>query len=226
MNVVVLAAKERMRLDMQFDIGVARRPTAEAWHSLSFKPQHLPVLGTLWHRDRSCDAIGNIQEPDRKHIAHILAARPERTLRPTSSARKRARQKLFQFLVVGKSVLCCVRGIGRTVSEVTVEPLLRPLRSAGIDLTRIEPSTLLLVLEQVVSSRYVLKLRLRPLVARMQIGMKFACQFLECVLDFRVGRIPIYAEGLVRVLHASDPIQATNRGSSLAANREIHSQPH
>src|ERR1017187_10238153 len=88
MNVVVLAAKERMRLDMQFDIGVARRPTAEAWHSLSFKPQHLPVLGTLgdrhlqrfalWHRGGSCSAIGNIEEPDRKHIAHILVTLPER----------------------------------------------------------------------------------------------------------------------------------------------------
>src|ERR1019366_6061419 len=105
MNVVVLAAKERMRLDMQFDIGVARRPTAEAWHSLSFKSRNLLVLGTLmdrdhqpfalWQRARSWDAIGNIQEPDRKHIAPILAAPPERTMRPTPTARKKARQKLF-----------------------------------------------------------------------------------------------------------------------------------
>ena len=39
----------------------------------------------------------------------------------------------------------------------------------------------------------------------MQIWMEFACQFLECVLDLPVGRRPIYTEGLVRVLYASDP---------------------
>ena len=99
-----------------------------------------------------------------------------------------------------------MRGIGRTVGEVAIEPLLRPLRSAGIDLTRIEPPALLLVFEQVVGSRYVLELCLRLLVARMQIGMEFACQFLECVLDLLVGRRSIDAEGLVRVLHAPDPI--------------------
>ena len=150
--------------------------------------------------------LATSEESNRQHIAHILAARPERALRPTSPARKRARKKLFQFLVVGKSVLRCVRGIGRAVGEVAIEPFLRPLRSAGIDLTRIEPPSLLLVLEQVVSSRYVLKLRLRLLVARMQIGMEFTCQFLECVLNLPVGRRSIYAKGLVRVLHAPDPI--------------------
>jgi hypothetical protein len=123
-----------------------------------------------------------------------------------SPARKRARKKLFQFLVIGKSVLRCVRGVCRTVGEIAIEPFLRPLRSAGIDLIRIEPSALLLVLEQVVSSRYVLKLRLRFLVARMEIGMEFTCQFLVCVFDLLVGRRSIYAEGLVRVLHAPDPM--------------------
>src|ERR1019366_9091322 len=142
MNVVVLAAKERMRLDMQLDIGIARRPTAKAWHSLSFQPQHLPVLRTLGDRhlqrlalrQRDCayGTVCYIQKPDRKHIVHILAARPERALRPTPPTRKRACKKLFQFLVVGKSVLRCVRGIGRTVSEVAIEPFLRPLRSTGI----------------------------------------------------------------------------------------------
>src|SRR5512139_2383780 len=216
MNIVVLAAKECMRLDMQLDIGIARRPPAKAWHSLSFQPQHLPVLGTLgdrhlqrlafWQRDRACGTIRYFQKSDRKHITHILAASPERGLRPMPSARKRARKKLFQFLVIGKSVLRCVRGIGRTVGEFAIEPFLRPLRSAGVDLTRIEPPALLLVLEQVVSSRYVLKFRLRLLVAGMQIGMEFTRQLLECVLDLLVGRRSIYAEGLVRVLHAPDPI--------------------
>ena len=36
MNIVVLAVKERMRLDMKLDIGIARRSTAEARHSLFF----------------------------------------------------------------------------------------------------------------------------------------------------------------------------------------------
>ena len=49
MDVVILAAKERMRLDMQFDIGVARRPAAIARHSLFFQPQHLPILGSFGH---------------------------------------------------------------------------------------------------------------------------------------------------------------------------------
>jgi len=59
-------------------------------------------------------------------------------LRPMSTDDKRTRQKLFQFLVVGKSVLTCVRGIGRTVGEVAIESLLRPLGPAGIELTRID----------------------------------------------------------------------------------------
>jgi hypothetical protein len=80
------------------------------------------------------------------------------------------------------------RLFARSGGEVAIEPFLRPLRSAGIDLTRIEPPALLLVLEQIIGSRYVLELRLRLLVARMQIGMEFACQFLECVLDLLVGR--------------------------------------
>jgi hypothetical protein len=94
----------------------------------------------------------------------------------------------LQFFVVGKSVLRCVRGIGRTIGEVAIEPLLRPLCSAGIDLTRIELPALLLVLKQVVSSRYVLEFRLRFLIARMQIGMKFASQVLECILDIFISR--------------------------------------
>src|ERR1035437_9941528 len=105
MNIVVLAAKERVRLDMQLDIGIARRPTAEAWHSLSFQPQHLLVLGTLGDRhlqrlafrQRDC-AYGTVcyfQKSDRKHIVYILAARSERALGPTSPARKCARKKLF-----------------------------------------------------------------------------------------------------------------------------------
>jgi hypothetical protein len=43
--------------------------------------------------------------------------------------------------------------IGGTVGEVAIEALLRSLHSGGIDLTRIEPPALLLVLEEVVSSR-------------------------------------------------------------------------
>ena len=92
-----------------------------------------------------------------------------------------------------------MRGIGRTVGEVAIEPLLRPLRSAGIDLTRIEPPALLRVFEQVVGSRYVLELSIRLLIAWVQIGMEFACQFLECVLDLLVCRRSTYAKGLVRV---------------------------
>src|SRR5450759_5257975 len=52
----------------------------------------------------------------------------------------------------------------------------------------------------------------------MQIGMEFTCQFLECVFDFLVGRRSIYAEGLVRVLHALDPMQASPQ---LTADRRL-----
>src|SRR5664280_153439 len=61
-------------------------------------------------------------------------------------------------------------------------------------------------IEKVVGRRYVLELSLRLLVVRMQIRMEFACQFLEGVLDLLVGRRSIYAEDIVRVLHAPDPI--------------------
>jgi len=82
----------------------------------------------------------------------------------------------LQLFIAGKSILRRVRGVG-PVREVAIEPLLRSFRSAGIDLPRIKPPALLLILEQVVGSRYGLELRLRLLVARMQIGMEFACQF-------------------------------------------------
>jgi hypothetical protein len=114
-----------------------------------------------------------------------------------------------------------MRGIGRAIGEIAIESLLRSLRAGGIDFTRIKPPALFLILEQVVSSRYVLKLRLRLLVARTQIGMEFACPFLECVLDFSISRGSIYAEGLVRVLHAHDPIQATSCVPSFAANTSL-----
>ena len=91
-----------------------------------------------------------------------------------------------------------MRRIGRTVGEVAIEPLLRPLRSGGVDLTRIESPSLLLVVEEVSGRRYVLEFRFRLLVAWMQIGMEFARQFLERVLDLLVGRRSIDAEGLVR----------------------------
>ena len=41
--------------------------------------------------------------------------------------------------------------------------------------------------------------------------MEFTCQFLEGVLYLLVGRRSIYAEGLVRVLHAPNPMQATQQ---------------
>ena len=72
-----------------------------------------------------------------------------------------------------------MRGIGRTVGKVAIESLLRPLRSAGINLTRIESPALFRVFEQVVGRRYILELSLRLFVARMQVGTEFACQFLE-----------------------------------------------
>ena len=100
MNIVVLATKEQMRLDMKLDIGIARRSTAEARHSLFLQSQHLTVLGALgdrnlqgfafWERYRSCGAVSNVEEANWKHIAHILASRSERALRPTSTARKRS----------------------------------------------------------------------------------------------------------------------------------------
>jgi hypothetical protein len=117
-----------------------------------------------------------------------------------------------------------MRSIGRTVGEIAIEALLRPLRPTGIDLTCIEPPTFLLVFEQIVGSRYVLELRLRLLVARMQIGMEFACQFFESVLDLLVGRRSIDAEGLVRVLHAHDPIQAAPQRTADRRLRLIESQ--
>src|SRR6476660_3499256 len=107
MNVIVLAIKKPMRLDMKLDIGIARRSTTETRHALSFESQRLPVLGSLgdrnlqcfafWQRDRSYGAVSNVQEVNRQHIAHILTARPDRALRPTSPFRKHARKKLFQF---------------------------------------------------------------------------------------------------------------------------------
>jgi hypothetical protein len=36
MNIVVLAIKDPMRLDMKLDLGIARWPAAEARHSLFF----------------------------------------------------------------------------------------------------------------------------------------------------------------------------------------------
>jgi hypothetical protein len=139
---------------------------------------------------------------------------------PTDVPSQTPREKLFQLLVAGKSVLRGVRRIGGTVGEVAIEPLLRPLGSAGIDLARIEPAALFLVLEQVVGRRYLLEACLGLLVARMQVGMEFACQLLECVLDLLVGRRPVDTEGLVRVFHAPDPIQATDlRHFPLASNR-------
>src|SRR6266446_7455319 len=101
-----------------------------------------------------------------------------------------------------------MRGVSLTAGEITIEPLLRTLRAARIDLARIEPPALLLVLEQVVGGRKVLEIGFRLLVARMQVGMEFACQFLVCGLDLRVGRGSVDAKRLVRVLHASDPMPA------------------
>src|SRR5271169_4026657 len=114
-----------------------------------------------------------------------------------------------------------MRCVCRTVGEIAVVPLLRPLRSSGIDLALIESSTLLLVFEQVVGSRYVLELRLRFLVVRMQIGMEFACQLLECVLDLRIGRVSTYSKSLVGILHAPILFKPLNRGRPMPGNHEI-----
>ena len=93
MNIVVLAVKECMRLDMKFDIGITRRSAAEARHPLFFQSQRLPILGALGDphlqrlafrkRNRSCGAVGSVKEADRKHVAYILAARPHRASRLT-----------------------------------------------------------------------------------------------------------------------------------------------
>ena len=74
------------------------------------------------------------------------------------------------------------------------------------NLTRIESPALLLVFKEFVRSRDVLELSLHLLFAGMQIGMKFACQFLEGCFDLFVGRRSVDTQGLVRVLHAPDPI--------------------
>jgi hypothetical protein len=50
MNVVVLAAEERMWLNMQFNVCVPRRPATEAGHSLAFQPKHLAVFRALGDR--------------------------------------------------------------------------------------------------------------------------------------------------------------------------------
>src|ERR1051325_4892205 len=57
MNIIVLAAKEGMRLDIQLDIGIPRGPAAEARDSLSFQPQRLSVLGTLRNSHLQCLAL-------------------------------------------------------------------------------------------------------------------------------------------------------------------------
>src|SRR4029079_17973029 len=142
-------------------------------------------------------------------IAPLRPARPKRGPRPAPSAcraAKRAREKRFQILIAGKPDLRRVRGIGRPVGEFAIEALLRPLCSAGIDFARIEPPAFLLVPEQVIGSRDFLELLLRRLVARMQIGVKLARQFLERVLNLLVGRGSGHAEDLVWVFHAPDPI--------------------
>ena len=107
-----------------------------------------------------------------------------------------------------------MRGVGRPIGEVAIESLLRSLRAAGVDLARIKPPALLLVLEQIVGSRDALELRFRILVTRMEIRMEFACQFLEGVLDLLVGRGSGYAERLVRVFHFSDTFKLTRAPST------------
>jgi hypothetical protein len=80
-----------------------------------------------------------------------------------------------------------VRGIGRLISEVTIESLLWLFCAGSVNLARIESPAFFLVLEQVVCSRDFLEFCFRRLVSWMQIGMKFARQFFERVLDLFAG---------------------------------------
>ena len=128
MDVVVLAAEETMRLDMQLDIGIAGRAAAETRHALPLQPQHLPVLGALrdrylqrpalGQRDRARRAVDGLQKTDRQHITDILAARTEAARAAPAGAAKGAGEKFLQLLVAGKSVLRRMRAMGRAVGKV------------------------------------------------------------------------------------------------------------
>jgi hypothetical protein len=196
-----------------------RKSTPQALQS-----EHLPVFGAFGdhhlqrlatrERDRVFTPVDAIQKPDAQHVVHILPARavwPLRTLRPPG---KGARQKLFQILVARKTVLGRMRAIGGPIGEIAIVLPLRPFGSGGIDLTRIEPSPGLLVLQQIVCGRNRLELLLGTLVTRMQVRMAFARQLLERILDILLACSASYPEDLVRIYHIFIPLRSCPDGRS------------
>ena len=113
--------------------------------------------------------VHGVEKVHLETIAPVLAAQ---TGSPPTGARKESGKNIVGVAEIGKtlSVLVTLR-TGSRLCIFAIVTALRRLRSGCVDFTAIEPRSLLLVADDVVSGGKFLKLALRVLVPRIEVGM-------------------------------------------------------
>src|SRR5690606_22558016 len=89
------------------------------------------------------------------------------------------------------------------IGEIAVEATLRALGAAGVDLATVEAGTLFRVAEQLVGGGNLLELRLRLLVAGVQVRMPALRQAPVGLPDLLLARIAANAEDLIWIAHGN-----------------------
>src|SRR5579872_1383885 len=181
MDVIALAAKEGMRLHLDRDQRVARRPATDAGAALAGKPEDLTILDACGNDEieraprpelePTGGPVHRIQEIDTERITMIPALS---TISPPLSPVTPAEHRKEIIDIVGSELLGgAVFGTRRAFGETAIAGIgmLRPFRAACIDLAAIEARSLFLIRQQVISRRHLFEFLFRRLVAGVEIGV-------------------------------------------------------
>src|SRR3954467_14396037 len=183
MDIVALAAKERVRRDMHFDQSIARRAAAEPRRSLALEPQYLILLDARRDRDiepflrrqrdplpaagRRFDKVDRQRElPVRSGHCEPPAGTPRAAGPPATSEHREQILEVLGVYFAMRLVLPALRALG-----VRAIGIARPFGAGFVDFAAVVTPPLLGIRRDVVGRRDGLETRFGFRLAGVEIGV-------------------------------------------------------